>query len=488
MRNRFSFPPPLRLLAVLAAATTSAQSAESGGALREQARAALKNAATFYHANVAAHGGYVYYYSVDLQQRWGEGVATRDQIFVQPPGTPAVGMALLKAHRASGDPFFLQASRDAAHALVYGQLQSGGWTQVIDFDPQGSKVALYRNGKGKGRNHTSLDDNQTQAAIQFLTHIDRALEFKDAAIHDAVAFALEALLKAQFPNGGFPQGFTGPVAPHPVIKATYPAEWPRIWPREDYWNYYTLNDGLAGTVCETFLVAFYAYKDPRYQAAVRRLGEFLLLAQLPEPQPAWAQQYNYAMQPVWARKFEPPAVSGLESEDAVRTLLKVYRFTGDRKFLEPIPRALAYLKKSRLPDGRMARYYELQTNRPLYMNRKGADYFLTFDDADLPAHYGWKQKTEVDQLEKDFAGAQSGRPHATPTTPVAELEKQVREILAALDEQGRWIVTYSGDRNGHDLVGQPSFKPGFRFLSSTVFNRNVETLSDYLNATAARNE
>src|SRR5688572_7669014 len=117
------------------------------------------------------------------------------------------------------------------------------------------------------------------------------------------------------------------------------------------------------------------------------------------------------------------------------------------------------------------------------MNRKGADYFLTFDDSDLPAHYGWKQKTEVDQLEKDFAGAQSGRPHATPTTSVAELEKQVREILAALDDQGRWIVTYSGDRSGHDLVGQPSFKPGFRFLSSTVFNRNVETLSEYISAT-----
>jgi hypothetical protein len=454
-------------------------------ALRDLASAALKKAATYYHANVASHGGYVYYYSVDLQQRWGEGVATRDQIFVQPPGTPAVGMALLKAYRATGDTVFLDAARDAAHALVYGQLQSGGWTQVIDFDPDGSKVALYRNGKGKGRNHTSLDDNQTQAAIQFLTHIDRTLEFKDAAIHDAGRFALEALLKAQFPNGGFPQGFTGPVAAHPVMKASYPAEWPRTWPREDYWNYYTLNDGLVGTVSETFLVAFYAYKDSRYRDAIRRLGDFLLLAQMPEPQPAWAQQYNYAMHPVWARKFEPPAISGLESEDAVRTLLKIYRFTGDVKYLEPIPRAVAYLKKSRLPDGRMARYYELQTNRPLYMNRKGQDYFLTFDDTDLPAHYGWKQQTEIDELEKDFAGAQAGRPRAIQMRSAAELEKQVRQIVGELDEQGRWIVTYSGDRNGHDLVGQPSFKPGFRFLSSTVFNRNVETLSDYISATRA---
>ena len=481
--NPFSFSSLVRALALFVIAATTVQSAETRGTLRDDAQSALKKAATYYHANVATHGGYVYYYSLDLQQRWGEGVATRDQVFVQPPGTPAVGMALLKAYRATSDSFYLDAARDAARALVYGQLQSGGWTQTIDFDPQGSKVALYRNGKGKGRNHTSLDDNQTQAAIQFLTHIDRALEFKNTAIHEAVGFALDALLKAQFPNGGFPQGFTGPVAAHPVVKASYPAEWPRVWPHEDYWNYYTLNDGLAGTVSETLLVAFYAYKDPRYDAAIRRIGDFLLLAQMPDPQPAWAQQYNYAMHPVWARKFEPPAISGLESEDAVRTLLKVYRFSGDRKYVEPVPRALAYLKESRLPDGRMARYYELHTNRPLYMNRKGPDYFLTFDDTDLPAHYGWKQKTDVDQLEKELESALALKPRPNVAVRPAELEKQVRQILSEMDDQGRWIVTYSGDRNGHDLVGQPSFKPGFRFLSSTVFNRNIEALSDYLVAT-----
>ena len=106
-----------------------------------------------------------------------------------------------------------------------------------------------------------------------------------------------------------------------MLKASYPPEWPRVWPHEDYWNYYTLNDGLAGTVSETFLVAYNVYKESRYEDALRRLGGFLILAQMPDPQPAWAQQYNYAMHPVWARKFEPPAISGLESEDAVRATL-----------------------------------------------------------------------------------------------------------------------------------------------------------------------
>lgn len=64
----------------------------SAVAPREQAiRAAMKSAAQFYHDKISTQGGYLYYYATDLQQRWGEGEATADQIWVQQPGTPAVG-------------------------------------------------------------------------------------------------------------------------------------------------------------------------------------------------------------------------------------------------------------------------------------------------------------------------------------------------------------------------------------------------------------
>ena len=119
--------------------------------LREWSVATMRKAATFFRTEVASHGGYVYYYSIDFKQRWGEGVATADQIWVQPPGTPTVGIAYLKAYEATGEKFYLDAATDAAEALIYGQLQSGGWTNSIDFDPNG-RVALYRNGKGHGKN------------------------------------------------------------------------------------------------------------------------------------------------------------------------------------------------------------------------------------------------------------------------------------------------------------------------------------------------
>ena len=119
--------------------------------LAGEAQAAMRKAAAYYREQVAAHGGYVYYTSADLKQRWGEGVASPDQIFVQPPGTPTVGMAYLAAYKATGDKFYLDAAREAGAALIHGQLDSGGWTQVVDFDPKGSKVAQYRNGKGRGK-------------------------------------------------------------------------------------------------------------------------------------------------------------------------------------------------------------------------------------------------------------------------------------------------------------------------------------------------
>src|SRR5262245_14213284 len=264
----------LILPAALAADPLPAQ--QTGPDLREEALRTLKKAASFYRGQVASHGGYVYYYSLDLKQRWGEGEASADTIFVQPPGTPTVGMAYLKAHAATGDKFYLDAAREAAEALVYGQLQSGGWAQVTHFAPPArGRLGKYRNGKGGGWNVTSLDDGQTQAALKMLIHADRALNFKHAEIHDAALYGLSALLKAQFPNGAFPQGWLQPVEPKPVVKAKFPDyDWKTEGKIRDYWACYTLNDNLAGTVSDTLITAHQVYKDEKYQAALEKLGDF----------------------------------------------------------------------------------------------------------------------------------------------------------------------------------------------------------------------
>lgn len=472
-RSRLLNPILLVLcLGLLGFGPPGARAAEPG--LREEARRALKQSATFFREKLARHGGYVYYVSLDLQQRWGEGKVGPDTIFVQPPGTPTVGMAFLRAYEATGDPYYLDAAREAADALVHGQLESGGWTQVIHFAPA-DRMGKYRHGKGGDWNASTLDDGQTQSAIQMLMRTDRALEFRQTSIHEAALYAMNALIGAQFPNGAFPQVWRGPskAAPAPATRARYPEyDWRVEGKIKEYWDQYTLNDGLAGTVSDTLIAAHGVYGDARYRAALEKLGDFLILAQMPEPQPAWCQQYNNAMIPIWARRFEPPAVSGWESQDVMETLIKIARYTGRKEYLEPIPRALKYLKGSLLPDGRAARYYEFRTNRPLYMDQ---EYRLTYDDSHAPSHYGWKQPARLDAIERAYLDAVNGvAPSAA--RPATDLEGEVRRIVHDLDDQGRWVSTYAGER----LIGQPKFTPGFRYLSSGVFSHNVETLSEHL--------
>lgn len=444
-------------------------------ALRGEALAALRKAAAFYHGKASSHGGYVYYFTPDLKQRWGEGKANEDTLFVQPPGTPTVGMAFLAAYEATGEKAYLDAARDAALALVAGQLQSGGWTQTIHFGPA-KRLGKYRSGKGGNWNVSSLDDGQTQAALKLLMRFDAATNSRDEKVHEAAGYGLAALLKAQFPNGGFPQVWAKPVEAKAVKKASYPGfDWRTEGKLKNYWDHYTLNDGLAGTVCDVLIEAHRTYGDAKYMKSLTKLGDFLILAQMPSPQPGWCQQYDDEMRPTWARKFEPPAVTGWESQDAMEALIRIARYTGERKYLEPIPRALKYFEASLLKGGRVARFYELKTNAPLYFD---AGYRLTYDDSAAPKHYGFSQPARFGAIRKAYRDALAVAPPARPRTP-GEMAEEVRRIAGGLDGEGRWVSVYRGER----LVGQPKFAEGFRYLSSEVFARHVEVLSEYVAAT-----
>ncbi|MCS6861261.1 MAG: pectate lyase, partial [Abditibacteriales bacterium] len=290
--------------------------------LPPQARAALERATAFFRS-IATNGGYLWWYSEDLKERAGEGKATETQIWVQPPGTPSVGMAFLRAYEVTKDPRYLDAAKAAADALAWGQLASGGWTYSIDFDPQGSQRYYRRADKGKlteqqiarRRNVTTFDDDTTQSALRFLLAVvdasQGANEARDARIREALDYGLQGLLRAQYPNGAFPQGYDGKPrnpADFPVKRAQIPPSWSRTPTGGDYWLYYTFNDNTHRDCLLTLLDAYRRTGQREYLEAAKKGGDFILLAQLPTPQAAWAQQYNFNMEPTWARRFEPPAV------------------------------------------------------------------------------------------------------------------------------------------------------------------------------------
>jgi hypothetical protein len=101
----------LRFFSVLLLTTVSAYAATPA----EVSAAAIK-AVSFYHSKASSHGGYVYRYSADFTLREAEGIPGPDTIWIQPPGTPAVGMAMLDAYEATKDEKCLKAAVEAARA------------------------------------------------------------------------------------------------------------------------------------------------------------------------------------------------------------------------------------------------------------------------------------------------------------------------------------------------------------------------------------
>lgn len=414
--------------------------------LPEDALAATKKATAFLVDQVSIEGGYLWSYSADLTLREGEGVVTGDTIWVQPPGTPSVGEAFVKLYHATGDRQFLDAALKAADSLRRGQMRSGGWQAMVEFEPDRRKRWAYRvnDVSSKAKDQSSLDDDKTQSALRFLIQLDQALEFKDESIHEMTLFGLDGLLtRGQFTGGGFPQVWTDrrpDEADTPARRAGYPKTWEREYPgHNEYWYRYTLNDHLARDVMMVLLLADEVYGEPRYRESAIKLADSLLDAQMPDPQPAWAQQYNAQMEPIWARKFEPPAITTSESFSVIDTLMMAYRETGDHKYLEPIPRALEYLSSCALPDGRVARFYELKTNRPLYFTR---EYKLTYDDSDMPTHYGFQLDSKVEKLRKQYDRitrmsadqlAAADRGNGTPGRGTVE------ELIDRMDDRGAWL-------------------------------------------------
>lgn len=528
------------------------------GRLGDEARGALRKAVEFYRTKVATHGGYHFHYTNDLSYGRSEQSETPSRVEVQREGTPVVGMAYLDAYEATGERYYLEAAREVAQTLVRGQLCSGGWDYFIDFTAAERSRIGYRADTGctgplagKSPGVTTLDDNVTQGNLRLLMRVDRELGFKDASIHGAAVFALGSLMKAQYPNGAWPQRYSGfPEAKDfPVRQASYPETYPKSYPGADYRGHYTFNDNSIVDTIDLFLEAARIYGEAKYQGAAEKGGDFILLAQMPEPQPGWAQQYDREMHPAWARRFEPPGVTGGESQGVMQMLLVLYRETGNAKYLEPMGRALAYYKRSLLPAESspseirrrqcpgetpcLARFYELKTNRPLYIT-KGTrvqvldgtttlvgGYEVSYSDESVIGHYSvvvpgrWVAAIERSLREVEAADVKKlPRPERLRgLSPWSDGEgrsgagdERVRGVIAAQDERGAWVedgVIGKPNRIVSILAAQEMVlkvagksypirendtielfpgkePPQEKIIRSTTFARNVGVLAAYL--------
>ena len=400
--------------------------------------------ATDFLSQITTHGGFVGIYSLDLKDRYGEGLyekAASDEIWVQPPGTPSVGAAYLRLYHVTQNNRFLEMARRAGRALAWGQRLEGGWDHRVKVSDLSLDAERPRRVSGR----CTFDDRITQGALEFLMDLDHDLN--EPWLDDAIKWGLDFMLEAQFPNGAWSQWF-------PL--------------RGGYHDYYTFNDRAINDCISVLLKAYRSYGNSTFLEGAKRGADFILLSQLPSPQAGWAQQYSHDLRPAAARAFEPAGVCSAATVNALRSLLEVFEASGEERFLAAFPAAEEWLEASvlkqnqisqlRYPDPEQrrrrmwARLYELETNRPIYGDREAPR--KVFYDLDGVSErertsYGWQGTYGVDAVLKSYRElqrigsktwrslrSQNGNP---PTRPPSAAK--VAEIIEAQDEQGRWITS-----------------------------------------------
>jgi PelA/Pel-15E family pectate lyase len=270
------------------------------------------------------------------------------------------------------------AARAVADSVVQYQSPQGGW-------PKSTNLAVAPRSPedippvGRGRAN-SFDNDATTLPIEFLARMVQATGA--TRYRESFLRGLDYIFAAQYPIGGWPQFF-------PL--------------RGEYYDRITYNDGAMVRVLIIVRdVAAgrspYAFVDAsrraKAAAAALRGVDCILKTQVKHDGKltAWCAQHDErTLAPAWARAYEPPSLSGGETAEVVRFLMSVEK--PSREIAAAIEGAVAWLRAVPLkgvrldripgPDGRTerrlvndpaapplwARFYELGTHRPLYLDR-----------------------------------------------------------------------------------------------------------------------
>lgn len=463
---------------------------------------AMKKASGFMEDKVSTRGGYLWYYSGDLSERFGEIPARKSQVWVQGQGTPAMGSLFLEVYRETGEDCFLEYAKKAADVLVYGQHPEGGWHYFIDFNKRGL-AEWYRDtasqfivGWEEFRHYygnCTFDDNVTQGATQFL--LDLYMETLDPAYLVPVRKALDFILKSQYPNGGWPQ--------------RYPLRYEFAHDGlPDYTSFYTLNDGAMNNIIDVLLRAYELLGNEEYLESAKRGGDFFLISQGPEGHAAWADQFGMDLRPATARTHEPASYQARYTLSTIHELEKLYLFTGDRRYLRPVPAALEWLESVILEVD--------QRNRPVYADFYDPESNLPIIRKTLPevTEEGYmKYRYEVDSTAR-YIPYPGKLPERARFEQIRDLEparfqemysrlsrgrrffreppdgKQIRELIHTMQPDGSWIETFTV----HDIsrTMEPNFDAVFEKgsylyavkkvegISTGTFLRNISAMLRYL--------
>ena len=444
-------------------------------------------------SGLSYEGGYPFMISADLQVRYNAGHGVKNPfpdetyLTIEPPGTPSVGRAFLRAYRATGDERLLDMAKEVGDALATVQLDVGGWRMRQPLSDEWSNRYIDDTNAYRRTPQADFDDARTQGPTLFFIELVR--DGSDSERHkEALNRALNLFLEAQYPSGGWPQYY-------PLETEDGHSD------LDNYRRYHHINDASIPDCIDVLLAAYQAFGDEEHLEAAVRAADWLLEVRLPGA--AWAQQYYDDFikgplkpnSPAPGRWFEPMAITAAETLHVLDILIDVWLETGDGRYVEPFGEVAEWYERSRLDDGRWARFYELHTNRPLYCT---PDRVITYSDEDLRPGYAWKGTWGQRALETIARVKSLGRDgileerEAEPDAAGFErLARNAREALDALDERNFWLETRSDaaerPTRGHVAVSEYDGRED-EFITASQFNRRMQQLADYLEALRSREE
>ncbi len=299
-----------------------------------------------------------------------------------------------------------EAQQIAVNILSW-QSDLGGWPKNEDTTKPftGDRAALK----------PTFDNGATTGELRFLAHIFGAT--KEARYRVAFEKGCDHILKAQYPNGGWPQ--------------YYP-------PPKSYNRYVTFNDNamvrLLTFLRETYSAELFAFLDDARKQAARAAFDrgvaCILKCQIKVDGQltVWCAQHDeVTLEPRPARKYELVSLSGAESVGIVRLLLSLDQPSPE--VVRAIEGAVAWFESAKLkgikevvvedkngPQGKdkrvmadasapplWARFYEIGTNRPIFCDRDGvAKRQLAEIGYERRNGYGWYGNWPAALLEKDY--------------------------------------------------------------------------------------
>ena len=280
--------------------------------------------------------------------------------------------------KKDNDWFQSEEAKAIADAVIQYQSPQGGWPKSTDLaTPPRSSKDIPPPGHGRAN---SFDNDATTVPMQFLARIFKATD--ETKYRTSFLKGLDYVLAAQYSNGG----------------------WPQFWPlRKGYYSRITYNDESMIRVLSLVRDVAkgknpYGFIDSERRAKAAKALELgidcILRTQIRQngKLTAWCAQHDEeTLKPAWGRAYEPPSLSGGESVGIVRFLMEIEEPTEEIE--ASIEAAVAWLRSVQMngyrvetvknDDGRRerklirdseagplwARFYELKTNRPLYLDR-----------------------------------------------------------------------------------------------------------------------